>query len=242
MWAHRENCNPAAVWINLITIMSEFDQRQSISKSIQSLLAVKSHKWPLRQTIANWPVGAYEKVQPCCCLIQFCHLTSKLNQRPSKTKSIRSQVAPPAGKRQLTGGRKAKQLQLPEERNTILSHWFWKQTFERRKNTTTNLWHWVKHLLVLRSAMLYIDFDGRFVEKFWKGPEGNIMENHNILHIFLSNLYHLSNTCDRNLMFTESTHMGPVWATKTTFLRLTVPVAHMTHAHKPLKLLNNCWR
>ena len=42
-------------------------------------------------------------------------------------------------------------------------------------------------------------------------------------------------------MFTESTHMGPVWATKTTFLRLAVPVAHMTHPHKPLKLLNNCW-
>ena len=42
-------------------------------------------------------------------------------------------------------------------------------------------------------------------------------------------------------MFTESTHMGPVWATKTTFLRLTVPVAHMTHPPKPLKLLNNCY-
>ena len=65
------------------------------------------------------------------------------------------------------------------------------------------------------------------------------MENHKF---FLSNLYHLSEICDRNLKFTESTHMGPVWATKTTFLRLTVPVAHMTHPHKPLKLLNNCWR
>ena len=36
-------------------------------------------------------------------------------------------MAPPAGKRQLTGGRKAKQLLVPEERNTtanaILSHW-----------------------------------------------------------------------------------------------------------------------
>ena len=41
-------------------------------------------------------------------------------------------------------------------------------------------------------------------------------------------------------MFTKSTHVGPVWATKTTFLRLTVPVAHMTHPPKPLKLLNNC--
>ena len=92
---------------------------------------------------------------------------------------------------------------------------------------------------MLRSALLYIDFDGGSREKFWKGPEGNIMENHKF---FLSNLYHLSEICDRNLKFTESTHMGPVWATKTTFLRLTVPVAHMTHPHKPLKLLNNCWR
>ena len=55
----------------------------------------------------------------------------------------KSQVAPPAGKRQLTGGRQAEQLLVPEERNTataanaILSHWrgFQNKLLKKKKPT-----------------------------------------------------------------------------------------------------------
>ena len=76
-------------------------------------IAIKSAQREKCNCAAIWIDSITQRVNP---------IKDKVNQSKKK-----SQVAPPAGKRQLTGGRKAKQLLVPEERNTtanaILSHW-----------------------------------------------------------------------------------------------------------------------